>query len=154
MNVADRDADIIKSRIALETLASIGGRYGITRERVRQLWDKNATAADKKRLKKAEAERDKTRAAANVKPDKVPMTRIHVLVPGAAELDPDTVVAALGVWADGQPDKPPVTPRGGDRLDLYLPASLKTKIAELCAHHGVNISDAVRYAASKSARTK
>lgn len=152
MNIAERDADIIKSRIALETLASIGERHGITRENVRQRWEKTATKQDRRDLKKAEADRAEKRRAERAKPEKVPMTRIHVLVPGAANLDPDQVVAALDKWTREPPVKPPFTPRGGDRLDLYLPVELKRTITELCAHHGVTLSDAVRYAASKSAR--
>ena len=153
-SIADRDQDIIASRLRLETLASIGERHGITRENVRQRWEKTATKQDRAGLKKATAARDAARTALRVKPERVPMARLHVLVPGAVEINPDAVVAALHDWAFGAHEKPPSSQGGGDRLDLYLPRYLKLEVTELCAHHGVKVSDAVRYAASKSARNQ
>ena len=153
-SIADRDQDIIASRLRLETLASIGERHGITRENVRQRWEKTATKQDRAALKKATAARDAARTASRVKPERVPMARLHVLAPGAAELNPEHVVSELSDWASGPRDKPPTGQGGGDRLDLYLPVGLKRSVTELCAHHGVKVSDAVRYAASKSARNQ
>jgi hypothetical protein len=151
-SISERDQDIIASRIRLETLASIGERHGITRENVRQRWEKIATRADRRALKKATEERESARAASRVKPPKIKMARIHVLVPGAAELDPEKVVIELSGW-DGK-TAPPKTARGGDPFHLYLPAELKARVAELCAHHGVKVSDAVRYAASRITRNQ
>lgn len=145
----DRTRDIVASRLAGTTLAALGARYQMTRQGVHAAFKRGATDEDKKKLaERTELARMNRKPVKKGKTVRIKMARLHVLVPGAANMDPRAVVDELASWATGG-QKPPKTERGGERLDIYLPAELKQRVIERCASHGVKVSDAVRYVASK-----
>lgn len=148
-----RERDIVKRRLAGETLAAIGASYGISRERTRVIFNRGATDDERERALKMRAPKPKPerrRASAG--------EAVQILLPSSViealnGEHQDTIRHAVGAvisepraLADPWPEK-----INDYRINLTLPKGHRDRFARICKRSGLSLSAGVRAAISEVA---
>lgn len=145
MKIENRNLEIVRRALppGRETFAAIGDELGISRERVRQIFDKHATAKQKRELN-APTQPGKALASMSRREPKV---RIHLLTTNPVELSHDAIRAGVSQWIAGRLKIDKADAEGDNltnRLDILLPETLESKFRQKCDKVNLKASAAIR----------
>lgn len=146
MTIEDRNIDIVRRALppGRETFAALGEEYGLSRERVRQIFDKHATKAQRREI--SAPSKPDTGGAASSMARREPKVRMHVLVAEPVTVSHDDIRHSVAKWCAGK-FKLPASPASGTfvhRLDIFLPEALDSKFKAKCDRVGIKASAAIR----------
>lgn len=141
MDIDQRNQDIVARGVARETFASIGERYKISRERVRQIFDKHASKADKKSVTGVSQN-----GMAKVMSRREAKARLHLLTSKQVEISHDAIRIGIADWVSGKLkiEKQPAADSESfaHRLDILLPVTLESKFRAKCDKVGFSSASA------------
>ena len=139
----NRNAEIVRRSLERESFASIGKTFGISRERVRQLFDLNATPDQKAAIAAPIPKPDGKPGDADL-PRGEPRHRLHVLLASKTTLTQKEIRAGVRQWLAGEIAGAVTGERVTTRMDLYVADSMRKRLEAECKKRGMDLSEAIR----------
>lgn len=139
-----RNQSIVARALARESFASIGKSMDppISRERIRQIFNDNATEADKLAL--AEPAPVNGKPGIDDLPRGEPRHRIHVLLARKCPFTAKQVRSGVRRWLAGDLEGVAAADKVATRMDLYVADSMRLNLEAECAKRRIDMSAAIR----------
>lgn len=138
MDIAARNQDIVSRHVAGETLSSIGAIYGVSRQRAKQLFDANATEADRARMAepappppKGDFPKGETRR------------KVHVPAAKSTDINQKQIRAGVRRWLAKEFDIE-LNAKGATRIDLVLAEGMYCDLLARADNENIPLASAVR----------